>query len=146
MKLLTQVRYSIRVLLDLSMNQREGMVQMSEVASRQNISHKYLERIIQPLKDAGFVISKRGRNGGHTLAMPPEAVSLADIVRIFDTDAVDREFQYGLPGYQDALIRDAWQDAKQAFYDRLSRITLADLSIDTTKKLWSDSEILIFCE
>ena len=146
MKLLTQVRYSIRVLLDLSMNQREGVVRIAEIASRQKISIKYLERIIQPLKEAGFVMSKRGRNGGHTLAMPPEAISLADIVRIFEEDTVEADFQCGLPGYQDALIREAWQAAKQAFYLRLARITLADLSLDTTRKLWSDSEILIFCE
>ncbi|MEH0018182.1 MAG: Rrf2 family transcriptional regulator [Desulfobacter sp.] len=149
MRLITQTRYGIRILLDLAMHQSEGVVQMSDIATRQNISLKYLERIIQPLKKAGFVYSKRGRSGGHTLALPPEGISLAEVVRIFEPDARQDEEPIGASGYpefQDALIRDAWQDAKEAFYSRLDKVSLADLSINTTRKLWSHSDILVFCE
>ena len=148
MRLITQTRYGIRILLDLAMHQSEGVVQMSDIAARQHISLKYLERIIQPLKKAGFVHSKRGRSGGHTLALPPEGISMAEVVRIFEPDTRQEEDAlgaYGYPEFQDALIRDAWQDAKEAFY-RLEKVSLADLSINTTQKLWSHSDILVFCE
>lgn len=146
MRLITQTRYGIRILLDLAMHQRKEVVQMSEIADRQNISMKYLEQIIQVLKKAGFVHSKRGRNGGHTLAMTPESISLDQVVSVFETDnSIDSlDDDAGYPEFQDKLIRDVWQDAKQAFYGRLGQVTLADLSIHTTRKLWDNSGILVF--
>ena len=146
--MITQIRYGIRVLLDLAMHQSDGVVQMNDIADRQNISRKYLEQIIQPLKKAGFVNSKRGRSGGHILALPPEVISLAEIVRVFEPEDSDDGIPGGVgyPGYQDALIREAWTDAKKAFYGRLSQVSLADLSIDTTRMLWSDSNLLVFCD
>ena len=149
MKLVTQVRYGIRILLDLAMHQGDGVVQMSDIASRQNISLKYLEQLIRPLKNTGFVNSKRGRKGGHYLVKNPETVTLAQIIQVFEKehspeDAPKDSASYS--EYQDALIRDAWDEARQAFYNRLEKVTLADLSIDTTKKLWRDSDLLIFGE
>ena len=147
MKLVTQVRYGIRILLDLAMNQGKDVVQMSDISSRQNISLKYLEQLIRPIKDAGFVISKRGRKGGHRLSISPENITLAQIVRIFEKEYGPGEAdddKEGYSEYQDSLIRKAWDEARTAFYERLDKVTLADLSIDTTKKLWSDSDLLIF--
>ncbi len=147
MKLVTQVRYSIRILLDLTMHQSEGVVQMSDIAARQKISLKYLEQLIRPFKETGFVISKRGRKGGHRLARSPEKITLAQIVKTFEKDIDPIETDEDTAGYsehQDTLIREAWQEAKDAFYNRLEKVTLADLSIDTTKKLWRNSDILIF--
>jgi len=147
MKLVTQIRYGTRILLDLAMHQSDGLVQMSDIASRQNISLKYLEQLIRPIKNAGFVTSKRGRNGGHRLARNPENITLAQIVRIFEKEyepydpSGDKE-QYS--EYQDSLIRQAWEEAGEAFYSKLEKVTLADLSIDTTKKLWKASDLLIF--
>lgn len=147
MKLITQVRYSIRILLDLAMHQSEGVVQMRDIAARQKISLKYLEQLIRPFKDAGFVISKRGRNGGHRLARNPENISIAQIVKTFEKDNDPVETDDDTADYsehQDTLIREAWQEANEAFYNRLEKVTLSDLSIDTTKKLWRNSDILIF--
>ncbi|MBU1344085.1 MAG: Rrf2 family transcriptional regulator, partial [Proteobacteria bacterium] len=147
MKLVTQVRYSVRILLDLAMHQSNGVVQMSDIAARQNISLKYLEQLIRPIKDAGFVTSKRGRKGGHCLARNPEKITLAQIIRIFEKEYEPVEpvkDSQGYSQYQDSLIREAWDEAREAFYSRLEKVTLADLSIDTTKKLWRNSDLLIF--
>ncbi len=147
MKLVTQVRYGIRILLDLAMHQSDGVVQMSDVAARQNISLKYLEQLIRPFKEAGFVESKRGRKGGHRLARTPELITLAQIIKVFEKahdPYVPPNDTSSYSEYQDSLIRDAWDEAMAAFYNRLERVTLSDLSIDTTKKLWGDSDLLIF--
>ncbi len=128
------------------MHQSSGVVQMRDIANRQDISLKYLEQLIRPFKQAGFVKSKRGRNGGHTLARSPEAITLAQIIKVFEKeqDAKDiQQLSQGYSKYQDTLITQAWEEAKQAFYDRLEKVTLANLSIDTTKMLWQDSDILI---
>ena len=146
MKFVTQVRYGIRILLDLAMHQSTGVVQMKDIANRQDISLKYLEQIIRPFKKAGLVKSKRGRNGGHTLARSPESISLAEIVMVFEKEPLsDTELflASGYSQYQDALITQAWEEAKKAFYNRLGQVTLAHLSIDTTKMLWKDSDIVV---
>ncbi len=147
MKLATQVRYGTRMLLDLAMHQSKGLVQMSNIASRQNISLKYLEQLIIPIKNAGFVTSKRGAKGGHSLAKRPDQITLAQIIRVFEkerapTEAPDDTSNYS--EHQDSLIIEAWDEAIEAFYSRLEKITLADLSISTTQKLWKGSDLVIF--
>lgn len=147
MKLITQVRYGIRILLDIAMHQKDGVVQMSDVAVRQNISIKYLEQLIRPFKEAGFVESKRGRKGGHRLSKMPDEITLAQIIKVFEKEhdpylPPNDESSYS--EYQDSLIRDAWDEAMVAFYERLERVTLADLTLGTTKQLWKGSDLLIF--
>jgi Rrf2 family protein len=149
MKLVTQIRFGIRILLDLAMHQQDGVVQMSDIAVRQKTSLKYLEQLIRPFKEAGFVISTRGRNGGYCLARSPQKITLAEIIRVFEKGNTPDESDQGLKDsgyseYQDSLIREAWDEARQAFYNRLEKVSLSDLSLDTTKKLWGNSDLLIF--
>ncbi len=147
MKLATQVRYGTRILLDLAMHQSKGMVQMGDIAARQSISLKYLEQLIRPFKNAGFVHSKRGPKGGHSLTKKPEEITLAQIIRIFEKEQTPEEKPGDTSNYsefQDSLIREAWDEAIEAFYSRLEKVTLADLSIGTTKALWQSSDLVIF--
>lgn len=146
MKLVTQIRYSIRILLDLAMHQSKKVVQIRDISKRQHISFKYVEKLIYPLKKAGLVESKRGCNGGHSLALSSESITLAQIIRVFEKERVKKatsKLPEGYSRYQDTLIIEAWEEAKQAFYNRLEKVTLAQLSIDTTKMFWQDSDILI---
>ncbi len=147
MKLAAQVRYGIRILLDLSMHQSRGMVQMGDIASRQNISLKYLEQLIKPIKNAGFVTSKRGPKGGHSLAKSPNKITLAQIIRAFEkknTPVNILEDTSNYTEHQDSLIWDAWNEAIEAFYNKLEKTTLADLSMETTKRIWKNSDLLVF--
>lgn len=122
---------------------------MSDIAVRQKTSLKYLEQLIRPFKEAGFVTSRRGRKGGYCLARNPQEISLAEIIRVFEKGNAPEESDYnmkdsGYSEYQDSLIRKAWDEARQAFYNRLEKVSLSDLSVDTTKKLWGNSDLLIF--
>ena len=147
LKLAAQVRYGIRILLDLSMHQSKGMVQMGDIASRQNISLKYLEQLIKPIKNAGFVTSKRGPKGGQSLARSPNKITLAQIIRAFEKKSTPMNILEDTSNYtehQDSLIWDAWNEAIEAFYNKLEKITLADLSMETTKRIWKNSDLLVF--
>jgi Rrf2 family iron-sulfur cluster assembly transcriptional regulator len=146
MKLVTQIRYSIRILLDLAMHQSKEVVRIREISNRQHISLKYVEKLIYPLKKAGLIESKRGCNGGFYLALNSESITLAMIIRVFEkekTKEVSKKLPEGYSGYQDALITEAWEEAKLAFYNRLEIVTLSQLSIDTTRMFWQDSDMLI---
>lgn len=64
MKLSTRSRYGTRLMLDLATHYEEGPVQIGEIAKREDISVKYLEQLIIPLKKNGFVKSLCGREAG----------------------------------------------------------------------------------
>lgn len=60
----TKGRYSIRILLDLAEHRNGGYIPMKEVAARQDISLKYIEKLMPALKAAGFIESVHGIGGG----------------------------------------------------------------------------------
>ena len=67
----TKGRYSIRVLLDLAEHRSGDFIPMKEVAARQDISLKYIERLMPALKAAGLVESVHGIGGGYRLTREP---------------------------------------------------------------------------
>lgn len=77
----TKGRYSIRILLDLAEHRSGGYIPMKEVAARQNISLKYIEKLMPALKTAGFIESVHGIGGGYRLAREPETCTLWDILQ-----------------------------------------------------------------
>ena len=82
MKVSTKGRYAIRFLLDLARNSQGKPVRIKDVASRQEISDKYLEQIISSLNRAGYVKSVRGAQGGYMLRRDPEEYTVGMILRL----------------------------------------------------------------
>jgi Rrf2 family protein len=130
MKLSTKTRYGTRMILDMAQNYGQNAIQLGEIANRQNISLKYLEQIIRPLKEAGYIISFRGAKGGHMLSKPPEEITVGEIVAVLeggdtlihcDKDPEDCE------RVDSCLTRYLWMEAATAMFQRLSTITFADL-------------------
>ena len=65
-------------MLDLAQHYDEGPVQISNIAKRQDISVKYLEQLIIPLKKVNFIKSFRGPKGGHMLTKSPEEITVGE--------------------------------------------------------------------
>lgn len=86
MKLTTKGRYGLRAVLDLAVNTEDEAVALSQIAERQGISMNYLEQLIAKLKKSGIVQSIRGAQGGYMLAMPPDQISVGDILRALEGD------------------------------------------------------------
>ena len=82
----TKGRYSIRILLDLAEHCSGGYIPMKEVAARQEISLKYVERILPPLKAAGLIDSTHGIGGGYRLTREPEQYTLWEILSLAEGD------------------------------------------------------------
>lgn len=68
MMISTRGRYALRVLLDLAENQNEGYIAMKTVAHRQELSLKYIERIMPVLSKNHYVEGVQGKGGGYRLA------------------------------------------------------------------------------
>ena len=82
MKISTKIRYGTRAILELASRYGEGPIELKEIAKKENISLKYLEQVIIPLRSAGLVKSVRGSKGGYSLAKPPAEICLNDLVEI----------------------------------------------------------------
>ena len=82
----TRGRYAIRVLIDLAEHRGELFTPMKEVAARQEISLKYLEKIMPLLSRANLVEGQHGKGGGYRLTMEPERYRVGDILRLTEVD------------------------------------------------------------
>ena len=131
MKLSTKSRYGTRLMLDMAQHYNQGPVQLGDIARRQNISVKYLEQILIPLKKAHYVESVRGPKGGHVLARPTAEITVGEIVALMEetTTLVEcSEHAEVCERAETCPTRLIWKEAAQAMFDRLNRITLADLT------------------
>jgi len=133
MRLTTRSRYGTRMALDIAQHCGDGPVRIQDIARRQGVSVKYLEKLIRKLKDAGFVKSKRGPRGGHILARPASEIPMGEVVRVLEGDGSLVECRSGRAGCDRTdvcLTRRLWVEAAEAMYSRLNSYSLADLLAD----------------
>ena len=133
MHLSTRSRYGVRIILDVARHQTDGPVKVSDIALRQNISHKYLEKIIIQLKAGDFLKGVRGCRGGILLARPEDEITAGDLVRVLEgkralTDCSDPgrrcvpcQRTRGCPAQR------LWAKASEALFGTLDRITMEDV-------------------
>src|SRR6266478_4622953 len=81
MKLSLRGEYALRALLVLGLEYDQPVVRIQTISEQQNIPKRFLEQILNELKSAGVVQSKRGVSGGYRLARRPEEITLAAIIR-----------------------------------------------------------------
>lgn len=82
MRLSTKSRYGVRAVFDIAYHGGGDGAQIKDIARRQGISPRYLEQIFQKLRDAGIISSKRGPQGGYSLAKNPQNINVAEIIRV----------------------------------------------------------------
>jgi Rrf2 family iron-sulfur cluster assembly transcriptional regulator len=130
MKLSTRSRYGLRLMLDMAQHCQEGLVQLGDVAQRQDVSVKYLEQIIIPLKKANYIDSVRGPKGGHILTKAPEEITVGEIVALLEEGTSLVECTDNAEACERADFcptRLIWKEVSEAIFDRLRAVTLADL-------------------
>lgn len=86
MMISTRGRYALRVLLDLADNYSQGYIPMKDVANRQGLSLKYIERIMPVLSKNSYVEGVHGKGGGYRLTRQPEDYRVGDILRLTEGD------------------------------------------------------------
>jgi len=136
-KLSTRVRYGTRAMLDLACHYGNGPVLLKDVAKRQNIPLKYLDRILFSLKAAGLVKALRGAKGGYSLSLPPGQINLKQVVEAFDgpiqlVECVnDKNFCQKV---NTCVTHDIWGELGRAIEATLKSTTLDDLIIRSKEK------------
>ncbi|MDO4797765.1 MAG: Rrf2 family transcriptional regulator [Coriobacteriales bacterium] len=80
----TRGRYALRVMIELAEHAGEGCVPLKDIASRQDISKKYLELIVRDLVRAGLVVGASGRGGGYQLCRAPSEYTVGEILELME--------------------------------------------------------------
>ncbi len=131
MMISTKGRYALRVMVDLAEHAGGGYMAMREVAKRQEISLKYLERILPLLVEGGLVEGMRGKGGGYRLTRDPSEYPLGEILRRTEGDLAPVScLECGaVPCSRSGDCRTLvlWQDLNKLINDFLDSKTLADL-------------------
>ncbi len=129
-KLSTKGRYGARLMLDLALNYGKGPVALKDVAERQEISEKYLEHLIAPLKRARLIRSNRGAHGGYTLLRPPARINLKEIITAVEGPMCIVECTQkpsSCKRAKDCLSRGAWNELSLKIAETLTALTLERL-------------------
>jgi Rrf2 family protein len=117
-------------MLELAFHYGEGPIELKEIAKKENISIKYLEQVIIPLRTAGIVKSMRGSKGGYSLAKPPSEIILNDLIEILDGPVNLIECLRDPNTCQktpSCVTRDIWKEVSDAINKIFHSITLQDM-------------------
>jgi Rrf2 family protein len=131
MKLTTRGHYSVKALLDLSLQPRFGPTSVKSIANRQELPAPYLEKLLIEMRRAGLVQSVRGSQGGYQLAREPAQISLGQIL-----EAVGETIE-PLPRHspnasqpEDWVTFSLWNRLHKKLAEALYSISLEDLYYD----------------
>ena len=130
-----KITYGIVALLELALNRERTPLQAKLIAQRQEIPARFVEQILQSLKQAGIVSSLRGAQGGYSLSQDPSEISLADIVQAMNGLATSQGGSTnGSPNghknsrkIQETLLSDIWLKIQSAELAILSSVSLQAL-------------------
>jgi Rrf2 family protein len=112
--------YALHAIFDLATQPPGEPVKIAEIARRQKIPQKFLELILASLKQAGFVESRRGAEGGYRLARPAEQITVGQVLRFVEQSRKSRR------GAPDAFT-ELWKRLDSAIQGILDNTTFADL-------------------
>jgi Rrf2 family transcriptional regulator, cysteine metabolism repressor len=134
MKLSVRGEYALRALLVLGLNYEQPVVRIQTISEQQNIPKRFLEQILNDLKSAGVVQSRRGVAGGYRLARPPEEITLATIIRHIEgalapVSCVSERFyeKCSCPDESRCAIRSVMKEVREAVVKIAERLTIAEL-------------------
>ena len=130
----TRGRYALRVIIDLAENAADGYVPMREVAERQGLSLKYLERILPLLVSEHLVEGVHGKGGGYRLSKEPSRISVGEVLRITEGDiapvACLESNAVKCEHINDCRTLPVWKGLNDRINEYLDSVSIADLMKD----------------
>ncbi|MBD1860923.1 MULTISPECIES: RrF2 family transcriptional regulator [Trichocoleus] len=131
MKLTTRGHYSVKALLDLSLQPGYGPTSVNTIARRQDLPAPYLEKLLIEMRRAGLVNSLRGSQGGYQLARSPAQISLGQILEAVG-ETIEPLSRYAPDAEQaeDWVTFTLWNRLHQKLKEALYSISLEDLYYD----------------
>lgn len=111
---------------------KDKVFPLREIAKKEDISFDYLEKIISKLEKANLVKSKKGVQGGYSLARPPAKIKIGEIIKTLEGETylvkcIARKQRFICPREKKCLTRNLWKKIQEVLNSALNSITLADL-------------------
>ena len=131
MKLTTKSEYALLVLIYTERNSKGKFIKIEDICNEYNISKKYLEQIATSLKQARYITTKRGSNGGYKLAKPARKINVAEIIRLMDgaiapTLAVSKYFFEHTPLEKEKKIMKIFKEIRDYISNRVENLKFSD--------------------
>ena len=143
----TKAEYGIRVMAHLAGNADDGEpIALGSIAEAEGLPLAYLEHLVQRLRKAELVESRRGARGGYSLARPAASISMAEVVEALEGEiapieciTADADGQLvcvrdGEPGHDPCPTKLLWTRVQGSIVRTLNDMTLADLAAPTTRR------------
>ncbi len=129
MKISTKGRYTLIIMLNLAKNyDNNKYVSLKDISEKENISLKYLEKLMLNLNKADYFLSLRGKEGGYKLKYPPEHYKIGDILRLAEEniDVTNCVSEKSCPNKNKCLTYPLWNDLNNLIQKYLDTKTLKD--------------------
>ncbi len=134
MRLTKRSKYAVRALMELALEECSSPLGVYEIARRQHIPERFLEQIFGDLRRAGILESRRGAHGGFCFSIPPEEITVLDIVELLDGEIRPARCSAGGTCY----IADSplcttskiWDEARAALEGVFGRYTIAEIAAE----------------
>ncbi|MFC6331529.1 cysteine metabolism transcriptional regulator CymR [Paenibacillus septentrionalis] len=123
MKISTKGRYGLTIMMELAAKFGEGPISLKSIAEKNSLSEHYLEQLIAPLRNAGYVKSIRGAYGGYVLSKEPSEITTGDIIRILEGPISPVDFTEE----DDPAKRDLWLRIRDSIANVMDSTTLEHL-------------------
>lgn len=155
MKLSKRGEYALRSLINLGIAAKVGhpLVRVADLAKAENLPVKFLEQVMQQLREAGYVESERGKHGGYRLGAPADRIPIGEVVRQIDGPLAPigcvSQTAYepcNCPDEAHCGLRMLMLDVRNAIASILDRYTLADVVEVTVRKMVRDGIPLPFSQ
>ncbi len=142
MQISRRVDYGLRAVIYLSQQEPGKSCAIGEIAERQGVPRKFLEKIIQDLIRAGLLQSKRGSLGGYSLARPAERITFYDVIAAIEGPiAINAclEHESSCDQIPRCTMIGVWTELQRGITEVLTRTTIAALRQPACKELTGSS-------
>lgn len=130
MKISTRGRYGLRALVDMAAHDNKGVISLTQIAARQNISLNYLEQVFAMLRRARIVRSVKGANGGYVLCKDMDELTICEILEALEGEfsIVDGDYHKAEGDPVRAVVSERiWSVINSSVEELLKERTLGDL-------------------
>lgn len=131
MKISKKCQYALKAVFELAWRNTGKPVKIREIADAQRISPRFMEVILNELKHGGFVESKRGNEGGYTLARDAKDLTVREVIEYVQGPISlvpngTKTFE-GITCFGDEAFKEFWQELNNVVSEACDNKTFADL-------------------
>ena len=130
-----KLEYACRVLAQLALTaEHSKLAHIDALSEAEAIPANYLVQILNELRNAGLITSKRGKQGGYALAREPEKISLSEIVQAIDPDLIACKFES--KGHSGEQVAEIWREITLKLENTVAGYTLADFVVSDSGEMY----------